>query len=231
MSIASIDDAMNRLIEPGAPSAKRRLLALQKLVHNGFWTTARLNPFFPIYPDGYFTDPNFNRNNMPEPFHYSSFDMVDAVADSGVPAILAGMVRLSSFSLNQIEKASGRNLREFYRDDTKKTAIFTEKKSRDFHYSDAEIRAYYERIHAKCKQRGVQFTTCYIGNGESHFWQDQDLWSNKKDCCNAINRVEKFAKTKTARDITWDVRMRHTNNKCLKPYDKSTLHRPLNHND
>ena len=44
MSIASIDDAMNRLIEPGAPSAKRRLLALQKLVRNGFWTTARLNP-------------------------------------------------------------------------------------------------------------------------------------------------------------------------------------------
>ena len=132
-------------------TARHTLLRL-KLVHNGFWTTARLNPFFPIYPDGYFTDPNFNRNNMPAPFHYSSFDMVDAVADSGVPAILAGMVRLSSFSLNQIEKASGRNLREFYRDDTKKIAIFTEKKSRDFHYSDAEIRAYYKRIHAKCQQ-------------------------------------------------------------------------------
>ncbi len=155
---------------------------------------------------------------MPAPFNYSSSEMVDEIADHGVPAILAGIVRLSSFSLNQIEKASGRNLREFYRDDTKKTAIFTEKKSRDFHYSDDEIRAYYERIHAKCVQRGIQFTTCYIGNGESHFWKDQDLWSNKKDCCNAIGRVEKFAKTKTARDINWDVRMKHTNNKCLKPF-------------
>ena len=231
MSIASTDDAMNRLIEPGAPSTKRRLAALQKLSRGGFWTTARLNPFFPIYPDGYFTDPNFDRKKMPKPFHYSSFEMVDEIAEYGVPAILAGIVRLSSFSLNQIEKAAGRNLREFYRDDTKKTAIFTEKKSRDFHYSDAEVRAYYERLHAKCMQRGLQFTTCYIGNGEKHFWQDQDLWSNKKDCCNAIDRVEKFAAIKTARDVSWEVRMRHTNNKCLKPYDKNTLHRPLNRRD
>ncbi len=227
MSIASINDEMNRMIEPGTPSSKRRLKALQKLSQNGFWTTARLNPFFPIYPDGYFTEPDFDRKNMPEPFHFSSFEMVDEVASYGIPSVLAGMVRLSSFSLNQIEKACGRSLREFYRSDTKKTAIFTEKKSRDFHYSDAEIRAYYERLHAKCRQNGIEFTTCYIGNGEKHFWKDQDLWSNKKDCCNAIGRVASFKNGQTSREIKWDMRMRHTNNKCLKPENKSTLHRPL----
>ena len=227
MSISSINDKMNKMIEPGAPSAQRRLKALKKLVQSGFWTTVRLNPFFPIYPDGYFTDPEFDRSNMPEPFHYSSFEMIDEIASHGVQSVLTGMVRLSSFSLNQIEKASGRNLRDFYQSETKKTAIFTAKKSRDFHYSDAETRAYYERIHAKCIQNGIQFTTCYIGNGEKHFWKDQDLWSNKKDCCNAINRVKSFSKVNTAREISWEERMKHTNNKCLKPDNKETLHTPL----
>ena len=231
MSIASTNDEMNRQIEPGAPSAKRRLKALQKLSRNGFWTTARLNPFFPIYPDGYFTDPDFDRKNMPESFNYSSFEMIDEIADHGVPAILAGVVRLSGFALNEIEKACGRNLREFYRDDARKTAPFSEHKSRDFHYSDAEVRVYYERIHARCMQHGLQFTTCYIGNGEKHFWRDQDLWSNKKDCCNAIDRVKHFSHVKTSRDVNWDTRMKYTTNKCLKPHKKDTLHQPLNHRD
>ena len=227
MSIASTNDEMNRMIEPGTPSSKRRLKALQKLSRNGFWTTVRMNPFFPMYPDGYFTDPDFDRKNMPKSFDFSSFEMVDEIASYGIPSILAGMVRLSSFSLNQIEKACGRNLRVFYKDNTKKTAIFTKKKSRDFHYNDSEIRAYYERIQAKCLQNGIQFTTCYIGNGESHFWKDQDLWSNKEDCCNAIGRVEQFKNIKTSREISWDSRMKHTNNKCLKPENKNTLHIPL----
>ena len=153
MSIASTNDELNRKIEPSAPNAKRRLSALQKLTRNGFWTTARLNPFFPMYPDGYFTDPNFDRRNMPAPFHYSSFSMVDEIAEHGVPAILAGVVRLSRYAMNCIEKVCGRNLQEFYRQE--------EQKGRDFHYSDAEIRAYYERLHAKCMQRKVQFTTNY----------------------------------------------------------------------
>ena len=191
------------------------------------WATLSGRDFHPRYTKRLVAHPKFDRKNIPEPFHYSSFEMVDEIASYGIPSILAGMVRLSSFSLNQIEKACGRNLRVLYRNDTKKRAIFTEKKSRDFHYSDAEIRAYYERIQAKCLQKGIQFTTCYIGNGEGHFWKDQDLWSNKSDCCNAIGRVEGFRNAKTARDIAWDVRIKHTSNKCLKPENWDTLHAPL----
>jgi len=219
MSIASTNDELNKLIEPGTPSAKRRLIALKKLVQNGFWTTVRMNPFFPMYADGYFTDPNFDKENMPEPFEYSSFEMVEEIASYGVQSILAGVVRLSSFSLNQIEKAVGRNLREFYKNENRKS-------SRDFHYSDQEIRAYYERIQAKCIQHGVQFTTCYIGNGDGHFWKDQDLWSNKKDCCNAINRVNAF-KGATSRDINWETRLRFTNHKNTIANEPERLHIPL----
>jgi DNA repair photolyase len=227
MSIASTNDELNKKIEPGTPSSKRRLKALKNLVHSGFWTTVRLNPFFPIYPDGYFTDPNFDKNNMPEPFNFSSFEMVDEIAEHGVQSVLAGMVRLSKFSMNRIEEATGRNLREFFKQENHKGAMFSELKSRDYHLSDQETRAYYERIHAKCLQNAIQFTTCYIGNGESHFWKDQDLWSNKKDCCNAIGRVNKFKNTKTSRDISWENRMKHTNHKCLQPNNPRDLHREL----
>lgn len=220
MSISSTNDKLNKLVEPGTPSSKRRLIALQKLVNNGFWTTVRLNPFFPIYPDGYFTDPDFDRKNMPKPFEFSSFEMVDEIAQYGVQSILTGMVRLSSFSINQIEKATGHNLRPFYKQEFRKS-------QRDYHYSQEEIRAYYERIHAKCLQNGIQFTTCYIGNGESQFWGDQDLWSNKKDCCNAIGRIKGFEGSKTSRDIPWETRMRFTNHKCLTPNDKENLHKEL----
>jgi DNA repair photolyase len=230
-SISSTNDEMNKLVEKGAPSSKRRLLALQKLTQNGFWTTVRLNPFFPIYADGYFTDPNFDKKNMPAPFHYSSFEMVEEIGSYGIPSILAGMVRLSSFSLNQIEKALGRDLHALYRPDNKKSSGFAEstmKKSRDFHYSQAEIRSYYEQIRARCLSNAIEFTTCYIGNGDTQFWSDQDLWSNKKDCCNVQGRVKSFQLD--SRSIDWETRMKFTNHKNLRPVDSATLHKALGQN-
>lgn len=70
MSISSLNEAMTKSIEPGAPPPHRRLAALHKLQSLGFWTTVRINPLFPIYPDGYFTDPNFDRKEAVEPFPY-----------------------------------------------------------------------------------------------------------------------------------------------------------------
>ncbi len=219
-SIASTNDKLNKLIEPGAPSAKRRLKALTKLNKEGFWTTVRINPLFPIMPDGYFTDPDFEwwgEGDVPK-FDYSSFDMVDEIADTGTPSILAGFGRFSSFSLNQIEKAVDFDLRQFYNPETKKS-------TRDFHFSDKEIRYYYEQIKERCYKQAVEFTTCYIGNGEEHFWKDQDLWSNKKDCCNVKGKVEAF-KT-DSRELSFETRLRFSNKKTLEPVNPDTLHRPL----
>lgn len=185
LSIPSLNDDLNKKIEPGAPSAIRRLKAIQKLTRNGFWTTVRINPLFPIYPDGYYTDPNFPKEKRDMKFDYFSWDLINSIAEHGGQSLLVGMVRLSSFAMNNIEKSIGMDLRPFFNDECRKS-------KRDFHYSEKEIRAYYERIHAQCKQQGIQFTTCYIGNGENMFWADQDLWDNKKDCCNAQNRVKGF---------------------------------------
>ncbi|NOT79385.1 MAG: hypothetical protein HOP07_10370 [Bacteriovoracaceae bacterium] len=197
LSIPSLNDELNKKIEPGAPSAKRRLKAIQKLSRNGFWTTVRINPLFPIHPDGYFTDPNLPSEKKNLKFDYFSWDLINAIADHGGQSLLVGMVRLSKFAMNNIERAIGMDLSPFFNDECRKSA-------RDYHYSEIEIRAYYERIHAQSKQQGIQFTTCYIGNGENMFWSDQDLWDNKKDCCNAQNRVKGF--NTDARKIDYDTR-------------------------
>ena len=111
--------------------------------------------------------------------------MVDEIAQTGTPSILAGFGRFSPFSLNQIEKVVGMDLRQFYKPDE-----LPKKSTRDFHFSDSEIRYYYEQIKDRCIKNEMDFTTCYIGNGEAHFWKDQDIWSNKKDCCNIKNKVQ-----------------------------------------
>jgi DNA repair photolyase len=218
-SIASTDDRLNRLIEPGAPSAERRLKALEKLNKNKFWTAARINPMFPIYPDGYFTNPNFKWEGEVPKFEYSSFEMVDEIADAGVPAIICGFGRFSSFALNNIQKATGINLRPFFdRENTMKS-------SRDWHYSDREIRHYYEEVKKRTVKRAMEFTVCYIGNGENQFWDTQDLWSNKKDCCNIKDRVASF-KT-DSREVPFSDRLKFTTNHDSTPINQELLHKPL----
>lgn len=217
-SLSSTNDELVRKIEPGAPSAKRRLAALTKLAGAGFWTTVRINPLFPIYPDGYFTNPNFDRTLDVPKFEYSSFEMIDELATAKVPSVLAGFVRLSSFAINNILRTTGVDLRPFYRRDD------VYKSQRDYHFTDEEIRYYYSEIRRRCRSHNIQFTTCYIGNGEGHFWKDQDLWTNKKDCCNIRGRISAF-KT-DAREVPFLDRLKFTTHKDAKP-TSSRLHEPL----
>lgn len=218
-SIASTNDKLNRLIEPGAPSAKRRLAALEKLVKNGFWTAVRINPMFPIYPDGYFTNPNFKWDGEVPKFEYSTFEMVDEIANAGVPAIICGFGRFSSYSINQMEKATGINLRQFFDKGE------TNKSKRDWHFSEKEIHHYYKEVKRRTMKRAMEFTVCYIGNGEDMFWGTQDLWSNKKDCCNIKDRVASF-KT-DSRNVSFEDRLKFTNHKCSTPLNPDLLHKPL----
>ena len=218
-SIASTNDELNKKIEAGAPSAKRRLLALEKLNKNKFWTAVRINPMFPIYPDGYFTDPNFKWDGEVPKFEYSSFEMVDEIADAGVPAIICGFGRFSSFALNNIKKVTDFDLRALY----KRDEVY--KSRRDYHFSDKEIRYYYEEVKRRSKKRGVQFTVCYIGTGEDQFWSTQDLWSNKKDCCNIQGRVDSFI-TDT-RSVPFAERMKFGAKSCSKAINPGLLHTTL----
>lgn len=215
-SIASTNDELNKKIEPGAPSAKRRLTALEKLNKNGYWTAVRMNPMFPIYPDGYFTNPNFKWEGTVPKFEYSSFEMVDEIADAGVPAIICGFGRFSSYALNNIEKATGIDIRPMF---DRKNVM---KSTRDWHYSDKEIRYYYEEVKKRTIRRAMEFTVCYIGNGENQFWETQDLWSNKTDCCNIQGKVDSFV-TDT-RMIGFGERVKLGGQDCYKPINPELLH-------
>ena len=94
MSLSSIHQELTRQLEPGAPAPSKRLQALQKLAEHGFWTTMRINPLFPIYPDGYYTDPHFDHSHPIQPFNFFSWDMIEVIAQHKVPSVVVGVVRL-----------------------------------------------------------------------------------------------------------------------------------------
>ena len=210
-SISGNNNQFVRAIEPGAPSYARRLAALKKLHEAGFWTTVRINPLFPKYPDGYFSDRQYiqerfgDRSNVPVLPFYSD-DFIAELADAGVPSVLAGFVRLSSKAINNLTKVSGVDVRSFFKPE------ILEGRG-DKHYTDAEISYYYRWLRQECTKHNVRFSTCYIGNGIKDYFQYQSMWDNKKDCCDVIGNVPAF-KT-TSQTVSWDERIRHAPNKKL----------------
>jgi DNA repair photolyase len=206
LSISGNNKHLTRAIEPGAPSYERRLRALRKLGEAGFWTTVRINPLFPKFPDGYFTDPQSikdrfgSRSECPSlPFYDDSF--IGELADAKVPSILAGFVRLSPKAINNISKVAGIDLKTFF-----KPELYEQRG--DKRYSDSEIAYYYKMLQKDCLKHNVRFNTCYIGNGIKDFFQYQDLWTNPADCCDAIGNVKAF-KGLTSQNIPWTERKRH----------------------
>lgn len=190
MSVSSINEEMTRRIEPGAPSPKRRLGALEKLTKLGFWTTVRINPLFPIYPDGYYSDPNFDKSRAVRPFNYFSWDMIEEIARHQIPSLLVGMARLYQPNVRFMSKALGYDVREHFQD-----GQALERAS--LHFSQPETDYYYREIKRLSVKFGVRFSTCYIGNDPSgdSFFRYQSLWSNRKDCCDAVGNVSGFKKT------------------------------------
>ena len=205
-SISGNNHAITRVLEPGAPSYKRRLAAISKLNAAGIWTTVRINPLIPKYPDGYYTDIDSinarfgNRENAPT-FDMYNDEFIAELAAAGVPSVLAGFVRLPMHSIKRISDSTGVNLRSFFKPEN----IMQRGESR---YSEAEIGAYYRDFHKSCRTSGVRFSTCYIGNGLKDFFQYQGLWSNKeKDCCDVIGNVKSFQTT--SQKISWETRLTH----------------------
>jgi DNA repair photolyase len=205
-SIVGNSHRLTRIIEPGAPSYRRRLIALSKLADAGIWTTVRINPLFPKYPDGYFTDPESikerfgSRANVPVLDLYDD-NFIGELAEAKVPSVLAGFVRLSGHTVNTMSKVTGIDVRSFFRTD------FLAKRG-DNRYSDAEIAQYYKMFQKDCIKHKVRFSTCYIGNGMKDFFQYQDMWSNKaKDCCDVVGNLPSFKSS--AQSIPWETRLKH----------------------
>ncbi len=206
-SISGNNEELTQMIEPGAPNIKRRLKALKKLNENGIYSTVRINPLFPSFPDGYFTDfesvykrfgkdiPRFDLFNIEK-----SREFMDQLKEAKVQSFLAGVVRLNQTSISQISKATNINYREFFKPEN-----YTN--SGESHFSNEEIGYYYRMLGKLASESDIRFSTCYIGNNFKDYYQYQDLWSNKKDCCDVVGNVRNF--DKTAQDIPWDTRHKH----------------------
>lgn len=203
-SLSGNDEKLNKLIEPGAPSYRRRIAALSKLSAEGIWTTARINPFFPMYPDGYYTDSErifkkFGKDNVPK-FKLFNWDIIGDLKSAKVSSVLAGFVRLSPKAIKAMSEATGINLKLFFTEEALSV-------SGDRKYSDSEIAYYYGKIANLCAANDLRFSTCYIGNGLKDYGQYQSLWTNRADCCDIKGNVASFQTT--SQEISWAERMKH----------------------
>jgi DNA repair photolyase len=222
-SICGSNEKLTRIIEPGSPGIERRLTALKKLNEEGFWTTARLNPLFPVYPDGYFSDEKSildrfgSYDNVPK-FELFDWELIDKLKEARVPSLLAGFVRLTPFAIRAISKDVGINFASFFKPENYS-------KNSESRYSDEEIACYYRSIKSKCDLNEIRFNTCYIGNGIKDYYQYQSLWSNKKDCCDAKGIVSGFKKS--SQDISWEKRIKHAS--CKEAAMASKLEEELAH--
>lgn len=210
-SISGNNEALIKRLEPGAPSVARRLAALAKLNHHGIWATVRINPLFPEYPDGYYSDLGSiklrfgSKDNCPR-LELMSSDFFTQLSQAGVPSVLAGFVRLSIPAINKMSSALNLDLKAFFKPD-----LFSQ--NGDKRFSDQEIAVYYMKLKTEAAKNNIRFSTCYIGNGEKDYYQYQDLWDNKGDCCDIRGNVEAF-KT-SSQLVPWPERFKHASHKGI----------------
>lgn len=208
-SMSGNNEILTKKIEPGAPSIAKRLAALKKLSSEGFWTTVRINPFFPMKPDGFYTNPDiviqkFGSLDAAPSFDLFDWSMLDQLKDAGVPSFLVGVVRLSPHSVRAMESTIGLPIKSFFNN-------FGPTKAHDYRYSDAEVAHYYREFYRQARKRNLRFNTCFIGMGLKDYFQYQDMWSNKSDCCDAKGNVP-FVK-KSSQEIPWEIRLKHSPHK------------------
>jgi DNA repair photolyase len=201
-SISGGNEQLTKKLEPGAPSVKRRLEAIQKLSRAGFWTTVRINPLFPIHPDGYFTDEKsiverFGSRELAPKFDLFDWNFITQLKEYDVPSLLVGFVRLTPFAIREISKAAETDFSKFFKPEN-----YT--RTSDSKFSDLEIAFYYKKIAQECFKNQIRYSTCFIGNGLKDYYQYQNLWTNKTDCCDARGNVAAFKST--SQDIPWKVR-------------------------
>ena len=218
-SISGNNHSLIKHIEPGAPSYRRRLTAIRKLVDAGFWASVRINPLFPKYPDGYFSDSKgmierFGSQTSLPTFDMYNEDFISELGEAGAKSILVGFVRLSGNAIKSIERDTGINLKQFFLKELSAKSGNSESR-----YSDKEISAYYRWFGDMCRKANIRFSTCYIGMGLKDYFQYQDLWANKSDCCDIKGNLSSFKAS--SQEIPWEKRMPFATNKSEAQLAKS----------
>lgn len=186
LSLPSTNENALKIIEPHAPSAQKRLRTLSKLRQANIWTTVRINPLFPCYKDGHFSQENKDINE-PVELDIFNFSMLDEIAQTGTKSVIAGLVHLE-------EKNIPANL-------PLKNKLFSMMKdpsSHQFLYSQEEVMCFYSEIQKYTHKLNMRFNTCYLGSGEANFFKYKKFHDNQNDCCDVISSVKEHTSTSKA---------------------------------
>lgn len=184
LSVTSYRDDLAATYEPGASVTSDRLDAAEKLHYEGYHTAVRINPLFPIYPDGHFSGGNLFSTD--DKFDYFNWCLLDMIANARVNTVIAGFLRLSAWNIKWIREFAGRDL----------TVLFSpseKHKNAALHFSIEEKRYYYEEMRRLCHARGMDFSVCY--DGDEAYEEFRYLWANPHDCCNGVGKVDAFNTT------------------------------------
>ena len=179
-------DDVSLQYEEGADVTSSRLKAMKILSDKGFYVAARINPLFPIYPDGWFSGKFKNSKFFDieiKPFRYFDWSLVDKIAEYGGKTVIAGFLRLSTWNIRWIKEKTGEDLTYLFDPSTKHA-------NTSLHFSSAEKKYYYEKIQQRSHELGMAFSVCYDGDDAYH--EFQYLWENQNDCCNAKGNVLAF---------------------------------------
>jgi hypothetical protein len=205
-SITTASDDVSSRLEPGAPVSSKRIQALTRLVQEGFFTSVRINPLFPIFPDatlsrlssetGLHGEALMNHADTLQMPKLPIFDLslVDAVttvfrqsrpSTLGRHTMIVGFVRLPSATIKWVSNALGWSDKEL-------KGFFGKHIRNCYYYSTTEIGHYYEAIRDRCRISNVPFSVCY--DSEENYENFRPMWTNQMDCCNAFNNVPGFQK-------------------------------------
>jgi DNA repair photolyase len=207
ISIPSLNAEKTKLIEPGAPSPQRRIETIRILREEGIWVTARINPLFPVLKDESLSSGmTFSDVDESERLDFYTDQLVIELSKVKCQSILVGFVSLRSSSLDELSDKIGFPLRSLMKNE-----------KGDFYFSEKEISSYFKHIHKLSRQYEMDFTTCYLGQESGQYFKNQNLWSNKKDCCNVLNKVSAHETTSLSID--------RQNNLKGKDISKSLLHK------
>lgn len=181
-SIPSLNEELISILEPGAPSAQKRLESLKKISDKKIWTTVRINPLFPNYPDKTYTL-DIKKDGLPF-LDFYSHELLYEIAKTNCRSILVGFVHLDTQATRNISDHLNINLNQFLSEDFKNEGHFK--------YTSNEIKHIYQNIKNECIKLNLQFSTCYLGLDEKFFWNDRASWADQDDCCNLKNNVPSF---------------------------------------
>jgi DNA repair photolyase len=182
-TITTQSDKASQIFEEGASKTSERLKALKKISKLGFYTAARINPLFPIYPDGYYSGNRQILKNNNQKFNYFDWRLIERIAKTGCNTVIGGFLRLSSWNVRWIREKTGEDLTWLFDPATKHNNCA-------LHFSVEEKRYYYEKMQGLCHKNGMGFSVCY--DGDEAYETFRYLWENKNDCCNGKGNIKAF---------------------------------------